>query len=135
MDNNINNINNYNQLANPFLHSVQYYWNGIGSTLDMVMNRDEVHDHMDQGFELTLRDAVTAASDCSHYYGQVIYSGHDRDIYDIYIDAETRFYNLLNVLIVNNLFLNNLQTEVRDSIDMGTRYFDRFLLAIDIIDQ
>ena len=129
MDNDINNF----QIP-VLLHSVQCCWTDTGAALNQAMNRDDIRDNMSEEFQTTLNTAIAVASDCSHFYGEVIRRRHDRDAYDIYQEAETRFYNLLNALILNNLFLNNLQEVVRLELLFGSRFFEQFLSAIEIFD-
>jgi hypothetical protein len=116
------------------LHSVQYYWRTTGSTLLQAMNRDGIRDNMSEEFQTTLDTAIAAATDCSDFYGEVIRRQHHRDAFDIYQEAEVRFYNLLNPLILNNLFLDNLQTVVRQELLFGSRFFEQFLSAIEVFD-
>jgi hypothetical protein len=121
----------------PLPHSMQIYWQTIASTLCDVFE-DMIHlNQLDEHDIISVTNAIITANTCADLYGEVIRVPiAERQTNKIsennYINNEIVFYNQLITLLLNEDFYTNLQNVVREEVNIGTRYFTRFLSVIGV---
>ena len=117
-----------NNLPLHLNHSVQTYWMNIGFVMTNVMNR--MQNQLNQEFALNLNVAIQTAHNCANFYG-LLRRGEIEE--NQYTNTEQLFYLQLEELINNsNQFTNELQNAVHAEVDLGTRYFNRFIDMVQV---
>ena len=129
--------NNSPLLFNQIQHSVQMYWRAIASALYDVLTQLTNTNQLDVATIIALNNAITAAERCAELYGDIIRvpieERHtNRIAQSNYENTEIVFYNQLIGLLLNIEVHNLLHNIVQRDVDVGTRYFQRFLMQIGV---
>jgi hypothetical protein len=107
-------------------HQLESYWQNVAEVLQIANNLQ------DELFKFQLNDAIQTANENSQLYGLIRSNPDNSEYKNNYYNNEIMFYNQLNGLIVNHIFLNNLREAIQIGMEDGVQYFLQFRQTVGL---